>query len=235
MALILNIETATPVLSVSVGESGKLLDLKELNTQNRHSEKITLFIKELLQQNNKSFSDLDAVAVSEGPGSYTGLRIGASTAKGICYAGDLPLIAVSTLKAMAHMMQEKWRATGSSGDVEYCPMIDARRMEVYAAFFDSSSQQLRQVQADIINENSYGDHLDKKTVIFGGNGAPKCKDVLTSSNAVFLDNIYPSAAAMVSIAETSFHQKDFVDVAYFEPFYLKAFKAGKPKVKGLYD
>lgn len=235
MALILNIETATPVLSVALGESGKVLDIKELNTQNRHSEQITLFIEALLQQNNKTFDELDAVAVSEGPGSYTGLRIGVSTAKGICYAGDLPLIAVSTLKAMARMMQDRWQTTGKSSEVIYCPMIDARRMEVYAAFFDSTGNQIRQVQADIIDDKSYSEYLNENTVIFGGNGASKCKEVLTSPNAVFLEQIYPSAGAMAPLAEASFQQKDFVDVAYFEPFYLKAFKAGKPKVKGLYD
>ncbi|MCF8231743.1 MAG: tRNA (adenosine(37)-N6)-threonylcarbamoyltransferase complex dimerization subunit type 1 TsaB [Bacteroidales bacterium] len=235
MALILNIETATPVLSVALAKDGEVIALREENTQNRHSERITLFIRELLEECQVSHEDLDAVAISEGPGSYTGLRIGTSTVKGICYAQDIPLIAISTLKAMAWRMAIRWKKENNKKDVLFCPMIDARRMEVYSAFFDSANHQIRKVQADIIDENSYENFLAEKTVVFGGDGAGKCKEVIRSENAVFLDNIHPSSEAMAPIAETYFSNKNLADVAYFEPFYLKAFKAGKPKVKGLYD
>ncbi|MCF8307540.1 MAG: tRNA (adenosine(37)-N6)-threonylcarbamoyltransferase complex dimerization subunit type 1 TsaB [Bacteroidales bacterium] len=235
MALILNIETATPVLSVALAKNGEIIAKREENTQNRHAEHITLFIKELLEKSQAKTEDLDAVAVSEGPGSYTGLRIGVSTAKGICYAKDLPLIAVSTLKAMAWSMARQWEKESDKRDVLFCPMIDARRMEVYSAFFDRKNHQIRKVQADVIDGNSYSDFLAEKTVIFGGDGAGKCKDVIHSENALFLDNIHPSSEAMAPIAESYYRDKVFADVAYFEPFYLKAFKAGKPKVKGLYD
>lgn len=236
MALILNIETATSVLSVSLGKDGDVVNLMEINTQNRHAEKITLFIDELLHKSAVSFDDLDAVAVSEGPGSYTGLRIGVSTAKGICYSKDIPLIAVSTLKAMAlSMASVSTLKEVNKQNALFCPMIDARRMEVYAAFFDSGNQQVRKVQADIIGKDSYKDFLEKGKVIFGGDGAAKCKDVIAHENALFLDTIFASAGSMAPVSEKHFHDKNFADVAYFEPFYLKAFKAGKPKVKGLYD
>lgn len=235
MALILNIETATPVLSVALAKNGEVIAKREENTQNRHSERITLFIQELLEKRQVTQEDLDAVAVSEGPGSYTGLRIGVSTAKGICYAKDIPLIAISTLKAMAWRMATRRKKESNKKDVLFCPMIDARRMEVYSAFFDSDHHQIRKVQADIIDENSYEAFLTDKTVVFGGDGADKCREVIRSENAVFLNNIHPSSEAMAPIAETYFRNKNFADVAYFEPFYLKAFKAGKPRVKGLYD
>ena len=235
MALILNIETATPVLSIALGRDGEMVELMELNTQNRHAEKITLFIDEIMRKHGFGFDDLDAVAVSEGPGSYTGLRIGVSTAKGICYSKDLPLIAVSPLKSMALSMSLGWKSESNDKQVVFCPMIDARRMEVYAAFYDINNHKMRNVQADIIDENSYREYLDKYQVVFGGDGAVKCKEVIRHENAVFMDDVKASAQPMVQISESYFNEKKFVDVAYFEPFYLKAFKAGKPKIKGLYD
>jgi len=235
MALILNIETATPVLSVSLARDGHVLDLLEMNTKNRHAERLTLFIDEVLKKNSVSFDELAAVAVSEGPGSYTGLRIGVSTAKGICYSRDIPLIAVSTLKSMALSMTNQWIDESDKKNLLFCPMIDARRMEVYSALYDYQNKEIRKVQADIVDENSYRDYLEKNKIIFGGDGADKCKKVIQDENAVFLDEVYPSAATMAIISEEYFKNGKFADVAYFEPFYLKTFIAGKAKVKGLYD
>lgn len=230
MAFILNIETATRVCSVSLGKEGKTIASKETQIANSHAEYLSVFIEELLENNNLKPGDLDAVAVSMGPGSYTGLRIGVSTAKGLCYAIDKPLIAVPTLQSMAfgalQMKNEK--------ESLYCPMIDARRMEVYTAFFDGKNKEVRKTQADIIDEHSYKEYFENHTVYFFGDGASKCKDAFQNyTNANFVDNFTMSAQNMIHIAENKYHNNDFEDVAYFEPFYLKEYKAGKPKVKGL--
>jgi tRNA threonylcarbamoyladenosine biosynthesis protein TsaB len=165
--------------------------------------------------------DLDAISISKGPGSYTGLRIGVSTAKGLSYSLNRPLISVSTLRSMAFYMSQKQ----SNYDL-YCPMIDARRMEVFSSFYDKDNNQLRAVMADIIDENSYNKELKNK-VLFFGDGSNKCKDVLTSGNAYFTDNFSPSATYMGILSLEKYNNKDFEDVAYFEPFYLKDFVIGK--------
>lgn len=232
MSLILNIETATPVLSLALAEDGKVLESRMNDTQNSHAENITVFIEEMMKAAGKSFDDLDAVAVSKGPGSYTGLRIGVSTAKGICYAKEIPLIAISTLQSMAFGLAKKVDAGATA---LFCPMIDARRMEVYDAVYDKNNTMLRDVEATIVDEKTYQELLEKNKVVFGGNGAGKCKEVITSENAVFVDGFHPSAEDMAPLSEQAFQKEDFEDVAYFEPFYLKAYVAGKPKVKGLYS
>ena len=221
MALILLIETATKSCSVSLSSENKIIACKEeVNKQYSHAEKLTVFITELFKTQDFSIKDLDAIAVSKGPGSYTGLRIGISTAKGLCYALDIPLISVSTLKAMAFGMAQKEKS-----DL-YCPMIDARRMEVYNAFYNSTNKEIRGIQADIIEACSYQKELDKK-VLFFGDGAEKCKQMIQHPNARFIDGIFPSSKDMLEIANEKFAEKDFEDVAYFEPFYLKDFVAGK--------
>ena len=221
MALILLIETATKSCSVSLSSENKIIACKEeVNKQYSHAEKLTVFITELFKTQDFSIKDLDAIAVSKGPGSYTGLRIGISTAKGLCYALDIPLISVSTLKAMAFRMAQK-----EESDL-YCPMIDARRMEVYNAFYNNTNKEIRGIQADIIEAHSYQKELDKK-VLFFGDGAQKCKQIIQHPNAKFLDDIFPSSKDMLEIANEKFSEKIFEDVAYFEPFYLKDFVTGE--------
>lgn len=173
----------------------------------------------MLNESGKVLSDLDAVAVSMGPGSYTGLRIGVSSAKGICYGNNIPLISIPTLESMALNQKQK-------GDI-LIPMLDARRMEVYAKIFDGNLKELRKTEAEIIDENSYAEFLEKGKVLFFGDGAPKCKDVIKNENALFIDGVFPSAREMGPLAEEKFRNSDFEDAAYFEPFYLKDFIATK--------
>lgn len=227
MANILHIETATQVCSVALSSGGQLIQLKESSEKNSHSATVTLFIDEVMKASGMSYSALDAVAISMGPGSYTGLRIGVSTAKGICYAADKPLIAIGTLQAMA--------AGAKKGTPSLlCPMIDARRMEVYTELFNPDLSTFREIKAEIIDGNSFAAELTDHTIWFFGDGAAKCKPVLGSHpNARFIDDFQPSAAHMISLAEEKFNRSEFVDVVYFEPYYLKDFIPGIPKVKGL--
>ncbi|KAA8484146.1 tRNA threonylcarbamoyladenosine biosynthesis protein TsaB [Arcticibacter tournemirensis] len=223
MALILQIETATTSCSVALSRDGNTIAVKELNERNAHASSVTLFIEDVMKAGNYSMKDLDAVSVSMGPGSYTGLRIGVSTAKGLCYALDIPLISVNTLTSMASKMQEQYQTR----EVLFCPMIDARRMEVYTAVFDKAVNVLQPVEAKIIDSDSFAELLDQNIVVFFGDGAPKCKDVLGANpNAVFVDDFINSAADMSKLAFEKFGQQQFEDVAYFEPYYLKDFIAG---------
>ena len=232
MARILLIETATPVCSVALSENSNLLQLRETSEKNSHSGAITIFIDEVMKAAGMAYAELDAVAVSMGPGSYTGLRIGVSTAKGICYATDKPLIAISTLQAMAIGAQ---KGTPSRGTPSlFCPMIDARRMEVYNALFNSDMSVFREIKAEVITESSFKEELDHFQVFFFGNGAEKCKSVLESrQNAIFLDDFSVSAASMIPLAEEKFSRHEFADTVYFEPYYLKDFIPGVARVKGL--
>lgn len=219
MHYILNIETATKNCSVSIAANGKTLVCKEISELGySHAEKLHLFIQDVIQEAAISFSQLSAIAVSQGPGSYTGLRIGVSAAKGLSYALQIPLISVDTLLALAHQVSEN--------DGLIIPMIDARRMEVYSAIFDFNKQKIREVQAEIISEESFAAISDK--IYFIGNSNEKVKSVLTKSNFVFLDAIqYPSAKEMSTISYQKYLEKDFEDVAYFEPYYLKDFLFAK--------
>lgn len=218
---ILNIETSTKACSVALHKNGELIVSREDVTTNfSHSEKLLKFISKLFSDAKLSLSDLDAIAVSMGPGSYTGLRIGVSTAKGLCYGLDIPLISISTLKAMSFGMALEIKA-----DL-YCPMIDARRMEVYSAFFDINNTEVRKIQADIIDENSYKKELEKKVVFFG-DGSEKIKEKIRHKNAMFISNIHPSAKNMGLLSYQKFTKSLFEDLAYFEPFYLKDFVAGR--------
>ena len=217
MSLILCLETATTMCSVALGKDGEIIAFKERNEGFTHSENLTIFIQEVLTEAKLSVKDLDAIAVSKGPGSYTGLRIGVSTAKGLCYGLEKPLISISTLYSM--FVQSK-----SQIPTLFCPMLDARRMEVYCAVYDEKGSVVKEVAADIINENSFAELLNENKIIFFGDGAAKCKEALSyHDHAIFVDNIFPSAKAMVMLAEEKFLKKDFEDVAYFEPFYLKDF------------
>jgi len=232
MALILNIETSTAVCSVSLGKDGELLAYKENKEGMNHATHLTVFIDAILKENQLTPNDLDAVAVSMGPGSYTGLRIGVSTAKGLCYGSSLPLIAVSTLQAMTAPLLKNEAILSQLGDPEasiFCPMIDARRMEVYTAFYSSKNEEIREISAEIIDEASFAADLEKTEIVFFGDGSSKCQSSLQSQNAIFVSDITPTAVGMVQLAEAKFQAEDFENVAYFEPFYLKDFVATTPK------
>jgi len=224
LTYILNIETATKNCSVSVSNNGELIAIKELNNGNySHAEVLHSYINEVLKEAEISISDLNAIAVSKGPGSYTGLRIGVSAAKGLSFSLDIPLIAIDTLKSLAHCL------TIESGKI--VPMLDARRMEVYSAIFDSNFKQVRDIKAEIIDENSFSEYLENAHIYFVGDGAEKCKDVITHANAIFIEDKFPSAKEMCSLAYDKYKKNDIEDVAYFEPFYLKDFIVGAQKKK----
>ncbi|MBE0638894.1 MAG: tRNA (adenosine(37)-N6)-threonylcarbamoyltransferase complex dimerization subunit type 1 TsaB [Bacteroidales bacterium] len=234
MPVILHIDTATQFCSVALSDDKTLISCKESNKKNAHSQVITMWINELLNENNLKPGMIDAVAVSKGPGSYTGLRIGVSVAKGLCFALDKPLISIGTLHSMAVGMTEGCRTEKRLADnFLFCPMIDAKRMEVYSAIFDKNNQQIREIRAEVISMDSFSEELKNHVIVFGGDGAEKCKAILTHHNAILLDAFQPSAKFMVSLAMEKFEKNDFENVAYFEPFYLKDFVAGLPRVKGL--
>ena len=223
MAIILNIETATKNCSVCLSDNEKILSLIEFNEgQFSHAEKLHSFILEVLKNSDKSMQHIDAIAVSKGPGSYTGLRIGVSAAKGLCFALDKPLISISTLESMSHIVEPK------KGDF-VIPLIDARRMEVYSAVYNDKYEQIRETLAEIIDEHSFLDYLKKGKVFFLGDGASKCTELITHKNANFLNNEFPSAKEMAKLSSKKYQNREFEDVAYFEPFYLKDFVAGIPK------
>ncbi|NJM78774.1 MAG: tRNA (adenosine(37)-N6)-threonylcarbamoyltransferase complex dimerization subunit type 1 TsaB [Flavobacterium sp.] len=215
MPTILNIETATKNCSISIAKEGKTILCKELATENfSHAEKLHIFIEEVLEETNLTFKDINAIAVSQGPGSYTGLRIGVSAAKGLCYALDLPLIAIDTLELLAR------RVKIEEGII--VPMIDARRMEVYTAFYDKNYNKTRKTEAEIINEASYKEINEIFHLV--GDGTSKFKEVLTNSKFIFHNEVvYPSANEMSILSFEKYKKSDFVDVAYFEPYYLKDF------------
>ena len=220
MALILNIETATTNCSVSLSKNGETLVLKEDNSKNySHAESLHVFIDAVLKEANITSNEFDAIAISKGPGSYTGLRIGVSAAKGLCFALNKPLISISTLEALAHQVD------ANNGVI--VAMLDARRLEVYAAIFDSNYNEIRETEAQILDENAFAEYLSKGNVYFVGNGVEKTKDLINHTNAIFVDNKLPSANQMGLLAYNKYKKSDFEDVAYFEPYYLKDFVAFK--------
>lgn len=220
MALILNIETATTNCSVSLSKEGKTIFLKEDNSKNySHAESLHVFIDTVLKEAGTTSKALDAIAISKGPGSYTGLRIGVSAAKGLCFALDIPLISVPTLEALAHQVD--------CNDGVIVPMLDARRLEVYAAIFNSNHKEIRETKAQILDENAFAEYLDKGNVYFVGNGVEKTKALIHHPNAVFIEDKLPSASEMGMLAYYKYKISDFEDVAYFEPYYLKDFVALK--------
>jgi len=223
LAIILNIETATKNCSVCLSENEEILSLVEFNEgQFSHAEKLHSFILDVLKQSKMSMQDIDAIAVSKGPGSYTGLRIGVSAAKGLCFALDKPLISISTLDSLSHIVNAK------KGEF-IVPLLDARRMEVYSAVYDDHHFQIRDIQAEIIDGNSFSDYLNKGKVFMVGDGAAKCAEVIDHKNANFLKDVFPSAKEMAKLSTVKYQKNEFEDVAYFEPFYLKDFIAGMPK------
>ena len=226
MSKILNIETSTTVCSVSISENGACKCFRENFNGNNHSELIGVFVQGVLAEAGFQPKDLDAVALSIGPGSYTGLRIGTSFAKGLCYGSDLKLITIPTLKIIAQNAKEKYNIEDNA---LLCPMIDARRMEVYNCIYNAQLNEVRETQPEIINENSFADILKDKKIYFFGNGAEKCKPFITHENAIFLSDVYPLATSMVKLSNEAFESEDFADVAYFEPFYLKAAHVTMPK------
>lgn len=227
MALILIIETSTEVCSVSLIKDGILFDFIESDEGQNHARLVTVFAENLLSRNQLNPNELSAVAISKGPGSYTGLRIGASTAKGICYAGNLPLIAVGTLEAMAKHVALNKKQFGISDDksILFCPMIDARRMEVFSMLLDENGSVLHPITAEIIDDSFLAHELTDKQVVFFGNGSAKCEKVINSPNALFLHSIKASAKHMTELVWEAYNNNQFEDVAYFEPFYLKDFVA----------
>ncbi len=232
MALLLSIETATPVCSLALSDGPDVLGIRETSEKNSHSQVVTVFIDELLRECGLQPQDLDAVAVSRGPGSYTGLRIGVSTAKGLCYALDKPLIAVDTLEAMAYGMA-RMADENAALPLLFAPMIDARRMEVYTAIFDAQGKNVREIQAEIIDAGSFAAFREQHIICLAGDGAGKCRQVLMHPNICYLDQFSVSARYMAPLAYERFRKGLFEDTAYFEPYYLKDFVAGVPKVKGL--
>ena len=231
MSLILNIETATTVCSVAIAKDGKLIAIVEQDGDYSHSENLTLFISQACKKAGLELSNLDAIAISKAPGSYTGLRIGVSTAKGLCYSLNKPLVSINTLQHMALSISKNTQPEFDKSAL-YCPMIDARRMEVYCAIYNSANHEQEATSAEIINENSFEHLLKNKQVVFFGNGSNKCEKVFSkNSNAKFISDIAPSAKNMISLSEQAFTSKRFEDIAYFEPFYLKEFMAIKPSAK----
>ena len=227
MSCILHIETSTSACSVAVSEDGQVVFKKEVLNGPSHAVSLGVFVDEALSFADSHAMPLDAVAVSCGPGSYTGLRIGVSMAKGICYGRDLKLIGLPTLKVQC--VPVLLYHDELPEDALLCPMIDARRMEVYAAIYDRALKTVRDISADIVDENSYREFLDQHPVYFFGDGAAKCKEKITHPNAHFIDGIRPLASMMFPLAEKAIAEGKYEDVAYFEPFYLKEFVAGKPK------
>ncbi|MBN1463807.1 MAG: tRNA (adenosine(37)-N6)-threonylcarbamoyltransferase complex dimerization subunit type 1 TsaB [Paludibacteraceae bacterium] len=228
MPVILLIETSTTVCSVALSKNGACIAEKVNFDGPSHATLLGVYVQEMLAYSKQNNVTIDAVAISCGPGSYTGLRIGVSTAKGLCFGLGIPLIAIPTLQLLASTVKESQTIAPKT---LLCPMLDARRMEVYTAFYDHNLQPIRKTAADIIDEQSYSDLLNNQPILFFGNGADKCKATLTHPNATFLNEIYPIAKNMIILAEASYEVQRFEDVAYFEPFYLKEFVATTPKEK----
>jgi tRNA threonylcarbamoyladenosine biosynthesis protein TsaB len=227
MATILQIETATQVCSVALSLNGETIAFKEQIAPNIHAASLTLFITEVMQNARLNYADLDAIAISKGPGSYTGLRIGVSTAKGLCFALDKPLIGINTLQMMANgffKAQPDYKGL-------VCAMIDARRMEVFTAVYNQNLKEEVAVNAKIIDEQSFLEQLSNNELTFIGDGALKCESVIVNPNAKFSDQNYNSSICMSNLAYEAFLAKKFEDVAYFEPFYLKDFVFTTPKAK----
>lgn len=218
MSIILSIETATSVCSVALHQEANLLGVYELHSEKSHSEQLSVLIEQICRQNNLLLKDISAVAVSQGPGSYTGLRIGTATAKGLCFALQKPLIAVNTLEAMLWQISD-WVEPATL----LCPMIDARRMEVYCLLANRQKEILEPTQALVVEPDSFEKYLDKRKIVFFGNGASKCQAVLRHKNSIYVANVFPSARSVGQIAWQKFQQGEFENLIYFEPYYLKDF------------
>lgn len=228
---ILSIETSTNCCSAAIAINGHTVANRETLACANHASDLPLFIQSLLDEAKSQNWTLDAVALSQGPGSYTGLRIGASLAKGLCYGLNIPLIPIDTLQLLCAAASTLLPSSLTSTPI-LCPMLDARRMEVYTAFYTTALEKTKDVEAKIIDQDSFAQELSEHTIYFFGNGADKCKTTITSTNAHFIDNILPQAKYMGALAEEA-HQLDIKQVAYYEPFYLKEFVAAPSHIKGL--
>ena len=230
MALILAIETGTDICSVALVRDGELVALRESDEERNHAKKIALFVDELLKECGVAADELDAVAVSKGPGSYTGLRIGVSFAKGLCYGQNIPLVAVGSLDSLVEVAREDFEAgiidVENWNDATLCPMIDARRMEVYTQLFNAEGEAQGDVEAKIIDAESFSEERNDKPFVIFGSGAKKCAEVLEGATLI---EVVPSARGMARLAEKAFAEGNTEDVAYFEPFYLKDFVVGTAK------
>ena len=222
MAYILQIETSTTNCSVAISKNGETIALKEVSNGYSHAENLHVFVKDALAENKLDYSDLDAIAVSKGPGSYTGLRIGVSTAKGLCFSLDIPLIAIETLEVLAHQINM------DQGFI--VPMIDARRMEAYTKVFDANFNEVRAIEAQILDNQSFDVFLKQGKITFVGNKTEKTQEVIQHENAMFINSL-PSAKEMSSLAYDKYKKNDIEDVAYFEPYYLKDFLVTPAKKK----
>lgn len=232
MARLLHLETATEVCSVCLTQDGKVIAIRETSEDKSHATRLAIFVQDCLQEAGFTTDDLDAVVVSKGPGSYTGLRIGVSLAKGICYGAGKPLIGISTLKAMADLAMQQYREDFPEEEsILLCPMIDARRMEVYSAIYTPDLEEIRAIEAVVVDESSFLPFLENNKILFFGNGAAKCTAVLNHPNAWFVPGFEISSLGLIRQAELAFSQGIFEDSAYFEPFYLKDFIATIPKNK----
>ncbi|MBN1145433.1 MAG: tRNA (adenosine(37)-N6)-threonylcarbamoyltransferase complex dimerization subunit type 1 TsaB [Bacteroidales bacterium] len=236
MACILNIETATRLCSVVLARNGAVIAARETFEEKSHAAKLTVYIEEVLKETNLSVADLSAVAVGKGPGSYTGLRIGVSVAKGLCYGSGLPLIGLNTLNTMVrHVMTHHAGLVQSlpvQSEIILCPMIDARRMEVFTCLYNVQEEEIQPVQAIVVEHDTFKQYLDNRVMVFFGSGMDKCMEVLSHPHAVFIPDIHPHASSMALLAEENYAGNLFENVAYFEPFYLKDFIATTSK-KGL--
>lgn len=228
MSLLLSIETSTSVCSVAIHNDSTLIAERSIDSDKSHSTLLLQFIEDLLSENNLSIKDVSALAISEGPGSYTGLRIGLSTAKGLCYSLDIPLIAINTLDALGLQISKTLSDTNLA-----CPMIDARRMEVYCTILNNKNNRVKELNNEIIDEHSFAEYLNNNTIHFFGNGAEKCKDVITHKNAFYIDDVKPSATTVGELGLLKLANKEFEDVAYFEPNYFKEFYTPPAKNKTL--
>jgi tRNA threonylcarbamoyladenosine biosynthesis protein TsaB len=228
--MIICLETATNLCSVALCDSTRVVSLKESNESKSHAAVLTVFIEEILRDNGIRARDLDAVAVSKGPGSYTGLRIGVSVAKGIAYGASIPLIGIDTTLSMfwglSSIIDE---SSGSDANTFYCPMLDAKRMEVYYAIYNSSGNKIKEIAAEIIDGDTFAKIPESQKIIFFGDGALKCKQVINRKNATFAEDFRLSASYMHWPAIQAFNKKQFENVAYFEPLYLKDFLISKPR------
>ncbi len=224
MSLILCIETGTDICSVGLSRDGELISLRESDEGRDHARNVALFVDELLRENDIAAEELSAVAVGMGPGSYTGLRIGVSFAKGLCYGLQIPLVAVGSLDSMVQVAREDHEAgiidVDNWNDVVLCPMVDARRMEVYTQMFDTQGLPLNEVKAEIVTEESFKEWRNERQLVIFGNGAAKCREVLNDATYI---NVTPSARGLAALAHQRFEAGQTEDIAYFEPFYLKDF------------
>jgi tRNA threonylcarbamoyladenosine biosynthesis protein TsaB len=225
---ILNIESSTTMCSVSIAIDGASQVFRSINEGYSHAEKLAVFVDEAIKESGIQLNQLDAIAISKGPGSYTGLRIGVSSAKGLAYSLGKPLIAVQTLQIMC-LHPEVKRQINLYKDLVLCPMLDARRMEVYTAVYDIGLKEMIEVQPMILDELSFHDLLSQEGVLFFGSGSSKFKDILKNDSAYFVEGVWPQASEMAMLSQMKYDQNEFEDLAYFEPFYLKEFQGTTPK------